>query len=100
MAMVLINWLYIAVTTFLAGYGILGLFARLFDYKIRHTISFFLAGLAVVTVYAQFFSLFSGVSALANLLLIAGCFVVAAACRKPLGVFGADIIANWCIFVT
>ena len=94
MAMVLINWLYIAVTTFLAGYGILGLFARLFDYKIRHTISFFLAGLAVVTVYAQFFSLFSGVSALANLLLIAGCFVVAAACRKPLGVFGADIIAK------
>ena len=32
MAMVLINWLYIAITSFLTGYGILGLFARLSDY--------------------------------------------------------------------
>lgn len=94
MAMVLINWLYIAVTTFLAGYGILGLFARLFEYKIRHTISYFLAGLTMVTVYAQFFSLFSGVNTGANLLLMTGCFAVAVVCRKSLGVFGVEIIAK------
>lgn len=94
MAMVLINWLYIAVTSFLAGYGILGLFARLFDYKIRHTISYFLAGLTVVTVYAQFFSLFGGVSTGANFLLLAGCFAVAVVCRKSLCVFGAEEISK------
>ena len=87
--MVLINWLYIAVTTFLAGYGILGLFARLFGYKIRHTISYLLAGLTTVTVYAQFFSLFGGVSTAANLLLMAGCFAVALVSRKELTEFGA-----------
>ncbi len=94
MAMVLINWLYIAVTTFLAGYGILGLFARLFGYKIRHSITYFLAGLAAVTIYAQFFSLFGGVSTGANLLLLLGCLVVAMGCRKSLGVFGAEEIAK------
>ena len=94
MAMVLINWLYIAVTTFLAGYGILSLFAHLFEYKIRHTVSYFLAGLLFVTVYAQFFSLISGVSTGANFLLMAGCFAVVIICRKSLGVFGAEIIAK------
>lgn len=92
--MVLINWLYIAVTVFLAGYGILSLFARLFDYKIRHTVSYFLAGLSAITVYAQFFSLFGGVSTGANLLLLTGCFAVVVACRKSLCVFGAEEIAK------
>ena len=90
MVMVLINWLYIAVTTFLAGYGILGLFARIFDYKVRHTISYFLAGLTVVTVYAQFFSLFGGVSTGANLFLLAACLIVAFVCRKSLCEYGAE----------
>ncbi len=94
MAMVLINWLYIAVTTFLAGYGVLGLFARLFGYRIRHTISYLLAGLAVVTVYAQFFSLLGGVSTGANLFLLTGCLAVAIGCRKSLGEFGAEEIAK------
>lgn len=92
MAMVLINWLYIAVTTFLMGYGILGLFAHLFEYRIRHTISYFFAGLLFATVYAQFFSLFSGVSTGANLLLMAGSFGVAVTCRQSLAKFGAEII--------
>ena len=55
MLVILINWLYIGITTFFAGYAILGLFARLFEYKVRHMESYFLAGLAGVTVYAQVF---------------------------------------------
>lgn len=94
MVMILTNWLYIAATTFLAGYGILSFFARIFDYKIQHTVSCFLAGLVFVTVYAQFFSLFSGVNIGANLLLMTGCFAVAVLCRKSLGVLGAEIIAK------
>lgn len=90
MAMVLINWLYIAITSFLTGYGILGLFARLTDYKVRHTSSYFLAGLTVVTVYAQIFSLFSGVALGANLLLLAVCAGIAIRNRKSLNDLAAE----------
>lgn len=75
MLVILINWLYIGITTFLMGYAVLGLFARLFEYRIRHTISYFLAGLAAVTVYAQIYSLFGGVNILANVLLIVFCLL-------------------------
>lgn len=94
MAMVLINWLYIAVTTFLTGYGILSLFAHLSGYRIRHTISYFLAGLTVVTVYAQFFSLFFGVAVWANLLLIAVCLLIVFMKKQELTEFGAVIITK------
>ena len=84
MVMVLINWLYIAVTTFLCGFGILQLFSKWFSYKIRHTISYFLAGLTFATVYAQIYSLFAGVSAMANLLLLFMCMAIVFVCRQSL----------------
>lgn len=87
MLVILINWLYIGITTFLTGYAVLGLFARLFEYKIRYTISYFLAGLAAVTVYAQTFSLFAGVGVLANALLCIFCVVTLWVCRKELILF-------------
>lgn len=93
--MVLTNWLYIAITTFLAGYGILGLFARLSGYKIRHMISYFLAGLTGVTVYAQIFSLFGGVSVGANLLLLAGCLLIVMINRSSLKEFAAEETAKF-----
>lgn len=73
MLVILINWLYIGITAFLVGYAILGLFGRLFEYKVRNIVSYFLAGLAGVTVYAQLFSLFSGVGLVANILLCLFC---------------------------
>lgn len=91
MVMVLINWLYIAFTSFLTGYGILSLFANLSGYKVKHGIAYILAGLTFVTVYAQFFSLFAGVSAGANLGLLAICMVVAICCRKKLADSGKNI---------
>jgi len=95
MVMVLINWLYIAVTTFLCGFGILQLFSKLFQYKIRHTISYFLAGLTFTTVYAQFYSLFAGVSVMANLLLILFCIVIVFACRKSLSEFSKQTFESF-----
>lgn len=95
MAMILIDWLYIAVTTFLTGYGILSLFARLTGYRIRHMIPCFLAGLAGVTVYAQFFSLFAGVSTLANIILMAFCLCILAGERKSLLAFALEVSAQW-----
>ena len=85
MLMVLVNWLYMAVTVFLAGYALLSLFTRLFQYKIQYKVSYFLAGLLGVTVYAQFYSLFAGLKHGANLLLICICFLIVVLERKKLG---------------
>ncbi len=95
MAMVLLNWLYIAITAFLTGYGILGLFARLSGYKIRHTISCFWAGLTGVTVYAQMFSLFAGVSIGANGFLILICLGIAFLMRNSLKEFVEEETDKW-----
>ncbi len=84
MVMVIVNWLYIAATTFFAGYGTLSLLGKLLGYKVRHVISYFLAGLTVVTVYAQFFSLFAGVSVAANVILVVTCASVVFFCRRSL----------------
>lgn len=85
--MVLINWLYIALTSFLAGYGILGLFANLSGYKVRHGIAYIFAGLTFSTVYAQFFSLFTGVSVAANVGLLIVCIFTTCVYRKELTEF-------------
>lgn len=90
--MVLINWLYIAFTSFLTGYGILGLFANLSGYKVKNGVAYILAGLTVATVYAQFFSLFSGVSTVANIGLLLMCMAIICFYRKRLEEFGKDII--------
>ena len=90
MLVVLINWLYIGITTFLVGYAVLGLFARLFEYRVRHTVSYFFAGLSAVTVYAQVFSLFAGVGLTANIILCAGCVTVVICYRQSL----ADLVKD------
>ena len=84
MLVILINWLYIGITTFLTGYAVLGLFARLFEYRIRHSISYVFAGLATVTVYAQIFSLFGGVNRLANVFLVVFCVLIYACNHKDI----------------
>lgn len=93
--MILIDWLYIAITTFLAGYGILSLFAHLTGYRIRNVIPCFLAGLTVVTVYAQFFSLFAGVSVAANCILMVVCLCILAGERRSLSAFALEVTAQW-----
>lgn len=72
-------------TTYLLGYGILRLLTRYIPYKIRHTDSCLLCGLAAVTVYAQLFSLFGGVGAVANLLLVGVCAIILWHSRRELG---------------
>ncbi len=69
MLSVIAIWIYMFLTTFLAGYGIWSMLVRFLPYRVRHTDSFLMCGLAAVTVYAQFFSLFGRVGMAANLLL-------------------------------
>ena len=86
MIMVLINWLYIGITSFLTGFAVLSLFTRLFPYKVKYLVSYMFAGLAVVTVYAQLYSLFAGVSIMANVILIVLCIFIAIYKRKEISV--------------
>ncbi len=78
-------WLYMFLTTFLAGYGILQTLTRYIPYRVRHTDTYLLCGLAAVTVYAQLISLFGRVGLAANLLLLAVCLVILWHNRQELG---------------
>lgn len=73
MVSVILNWIYMIITTFVVGYGVLRLLTRHFAYQVKNADACLVCGLVCVTVYAQFFSLFAGVGFLANLLLLAVC---------------------------
>lgn len=84
MLMVVLNWLYIGLTVFLAGYGFAALTEEIFGYKIKRTDSLLMAGVVQVTVYAQFYSLMGPVALIANLLLIGGCTYCLLKSRKEI----------------
>lgn len=81
-------WLYCLFTTCIPGYFFLNKLLSLKDlqsirrskaprpYKIRFFGSYILAGLILVSVYAQFISLFMGVALAANLIWLALCIVL------------------------
>ena len=79
MVTVIINWIYIAVTTYIVGNAGMRLFYRLFfkgDKACRRTPFYDLfAGIMCTTCYAQIYSLFGGVGRMANLLLLAFCLI-------------------------
>ena len=84
MISVIVIWLYMIVTTFLLGYGILTGVTYLCPYRIKKWSSYLICGLAGATVYAQFFSIFAPVGPSANLLLSGMCLLIAYFCRKKL----------------
>ncbi len=84
MLSVILNWFYMAVTTFLLGYGILTGLSALTGYSVKWFGSFTMCGLAGAAVYAQIFSLFAPVGAAAGLLLCAVCLGSAFLCRDRL----------------
>ncbi len=84
MISVIVIWLYMIVTTFLLGYGILTGVTYLCPYRIKKWSSYLICGLAGATVYAQFFSIFAPVGLSANLLLSGICLLIAYFCRKKL----------------
>jgi len=82
MLSVIVIWLYIGITTFIIGYGVLRVITRHLPYCTLNADAYFMCGLVSVTVYAQFFSLFAGVGLWANLLLCAFCAWIVLADRK------------------
>lgn len=88
MLSVIFIWLYMGITTFIMGYGVLRVITRHLPYY-AHVCTgniaadaYFMCGLVCVTVYAQFFSLFAGVGAAANVMLCAACLFTVAADRR------------------
>ena len=84
MLSVIVIWIYMFLTTFLIGYGILGMVTRYTPYRVRHMDSYLICGLVGVTVYAQFFSLFARIGLIANLMLCATGIAVAWCGRQKL----------------
>lgn len=76
MVSVILNWIYILITTFIVGFGVLRLLTRHFACQVKHADACLVCGLVCVTVYAQFFSLFAGVGFLANAVLCAVCILI------------------------
>lgn len=70
MLTVVMNWIYITITTYILGFAILSLLSK--RTSIRPTLmTSILTGVVFSSVYAQFFSLFYKVGLIANILLIA-----------------------------
>ena len=84
MLSVIVIWIYMFLTTFLIGYGILSVMTRYIPYRVRYIDSYLICGLAGVTVYAQFFSLFGRIGLAANLVLCVAVLVIVWRCRQQL----------------
>lgn len=70
---VLVNWLYIALTTACLGTGIAALAENKLHYRFKNADSILAMGLVLATVYAQIWSLFYKVGILANIVLLILC---------------------------
>lgn len=66
MISVLLNWIYMGITTFSLGFGIRKLIEKLLGYSLQNVDSIIMAGVISTTVYAQVFSLFGPVGLWAN----------------------------------
>ena len=94
MLSVIVIWIYMFLTTFLIGYGIMSMLTGYIPYRVSHMDSYLMCGLAAVTVYAQFFSLFGCVGPAANLLLCTAGLAVAWFDRRRLGGMLGEVWSN------
>ncbi len=104
MLTVILIWLYVIITTYLIGYGFLMALvnrpsmvhfkarkgATNYEFKFRE--SFIVAGVVLVTVYAQIVSLFSKVAMGANIGLICVCLLIAVYYRNEILYDAVDLL--------
>ncbi len=88
MISVILNWLYITVTCYLVGFGAIkalsGILTKTKEFRLNSEIDYLYAGIGAVTVYAQFYSIFDGVGAGANLGMLLICVLCIIVYRKEL----------------
>ena len=84
MILTLINWIYITLTVGIIGIGFLILLHRVTGYVCKEIDVCLFIGIALVTAYAEGFSLFCKVAGLANIVLILICILICILCRKKI----------------
>lgn len=82
MISVLLIWAYMFITMLFGGAILIALAEKVIGYKTNSILVTLLAGLTLVTVYAQIFSLFGGVSLLANVICVAILTVIVIVFRR------------------
>lgn len=95
MLIVLLNWIFILITSYSIGYAVIYAILSAFGVRSRtnleeyikrlpsYNVLILLLGLAFITAYAEFFSLATGVSVVADLVLAVVAIVSLIAYRKP-----------------
>ncbi|WP_044913825.1 LIC_10190 family membrane protein [Butyrivibrio sp. WCE2006] len=84
MLAVIFNWIYVIITTYITGFAVLTGISKIacmytekgkkkIVYNYKYNESFLVAGILIVNVYAEIFSLFGKVSLAANAILILAC---------------------------
>lgn len=95
MLVVLLDWIYLFLILFLAGYACLKFLCYFFHLEGKASIyKALLSGYIVVTIYAETFSLFYKVGILANILLSVLCACVALAYRQELCMLVREEVRN------
>ncbi len=94
MLMILLQWCYFVPVSFLTGFAAVTLACRLYGgraetggLRVYSGVSYMMAGLLVLNVYAEYFSLFHGVGLWANVPVILTAVGTGIVLRKPLAVF-------------
>lgn len=82
MLVIAFNWIYILLTIYCMGFTFSVFAEKVLHYRFRRLDSVLMAGLVIVTVYAQIFSLFYRVNIEANVCLILMCVLSAVVFRK------------------
>ena len=85
--MILLQWCYFAITSFLTGFALLRPFQKKNGYRFFGVTSYMMAGLAALNVYAEYYSLFNGVGIMANLLVMVFDLAAFWILRKQIGSF-------------
>lgn len=70
MIMILMEWAYMAALSFLMGFACLAPFRKKGGCQIHSAVTYMMAGLLVLNVYAEYFSLFAGVGFWASLIAV------------------------------
>lgn len=82
MILTVLNWSYITLIALVLGIGVTQFIKSNTDYDCNETDIIFFAGIAAATAYAQAFSLFHKVGALANCVLLVVCLIIVVLCRR------------------
>lgn len=88
MILTVLNWCYITFIALILGLGVMQIIRKSTGYDCNEVDIILFTGLAAVTAYAQTFSLFYKVGALANIVLFVVCCIIVILCRGKLyGIF-------------